>query len=183
MSWLFVSGGHSTGASALASVPQMNIQGLFPLGLTDFISLQSKGLSRAFSNSTFKASILQCSAFLMVQFSHPYVTSGKTISLTRWSFVGKAMSLLFNMLSRLLIAFPKSKCLLISCLQSPSAVIFVAPQSKVSHCFNFSPSVCHEEMGPDVMILVLWLLSFKPTFSLSSFTFIKRLFSSSSLLP
>ena len=89
MSWLFTLGGQSIGASSLASVPQMNIQGLFPLGLTDFICLQSKGLSIAFCNSTFKASILQCSVFLMVQFSHPYMTTGKTIALTRWTFVGK----------------------------------------------------------------------------------------------
>ena len=76
-----------------------------------------------------KASILRCSAFFMVQFSHPYITTGKTIALTRWTFVGKVMSLLFNMLSRLVIALvPRSKCLLISWLQSMSAVIFGAPK-------------------------------------------------------
>ena len=95
----------------------------FPLGWIGWISLQSKGLSRVFSSS--KASILQRSAFFIVQLSHPYTTTGKTIALTRWAFVGKVMSLLFNMLSRLVITFlPRSKHLLISWLQSPSAVIW-----------------------------------------------------------
>ena len=84
-----------------------------------------------------KASILRRSAFFTVQFSHPYMTTGKTIALTRQNFVGKVMSLLFNMLSRLVITFlPRSKCLLISWLQSPSAVILEPPQNKVSHCFH-----------------------------------------------
>ena len=83
-----------------------------------------------------KASILQHSAFFIVQFSHPYMTTGETIALTRWTFVDKVMSLLFNVLSRLVITFlPRSKCLLISRLQSPSAVILEPPQNKVSHCF------------------------------------------------
>ena len=86
-----------------------------------------------------KASILRCSAFFIVQFPHPYMTTGKTIALTRWTFVGKVMSLLFNMLSRLVIAFlPRSKHLLISWLRSPSAVI-LEPQNKVSHCFHCFP--------------------------------------------
>ena len=114
----------------------------------------------------------------MVQLSHPYMTSGKTIGLTRWSFVGKVMSLLFNMLSRLVITFlPRSKHLLISWLQSPSAVILEPPEIKSVTVSIVSPSICHEVMGPDAMILVFWMLCFKPTFSLSSFTFIKRLFS------
>ena len=84
-----------------------------------------------------KASILQHSAFFIVQLSHPYMTTGKTIALTRWTFVGKVMSLLFNMLSRLVIAFlPRSKHLFISWLQSPSAVILEPPQNKVCHCFH-----------------------------------------------
>ena len=104
--------------------------------------------------------------------------TGKTIALTRWIFVGKVMSLLFNMLPKLVIAFlPRSKHLLISCLQSPSAMI-LEPSKTVS---IFSPSICHEVMGLDAKILVFWMLSFKPTYSLSSFTFIKMLFSSSSL--
>ena len=87
-----------------------------------------------------KASILQCSAFLIDQLSHPYMTTGKTIALTRQNFVDKVMSLLFNMLSRLVITFlPRSKRLLISWLQSPSAVIFGAQKNKVSHCFHYFP--------------------------------------------
>src|SRR5574341_1092692 len=102
-----------------------------------------------------KASILQCSAFFMVQFSHPYMTTGKTIALTRWTFVGKVMSLLFNMLSGLVIAFlPRSKHLLISCLQSPSAVILEPPKIKSVIVFIVSPSIYHEVMGPEAMILV-----------------------------
>ena len=99
-----------------------------------------------------KASILQCSAFFTVQFSHLYMTTGKTIALTRWTFVGKVMSLLFNMLSRLVIIFlPRSRHLLISWLQSPSAVIFEPPKIKSA---TVSPSICHEVMGLDAMILV-----------------------------
>ena len=110
------------------------------------------------------------------------MTTGKTIALTRWTFVGKVMSQLFNMLSRLVITFlPRSKCLLISWLQSPSAVILEPPKIKSATVSTVSPSISHEVMGPDAMILVFWMLSFKPPFSLSSFTFNKRLFSSSSL--
>ena len=105
----------------------------------------------------------------------------KTIALTRWTFAGKVMSLLFNMLSRLEIAFlPLSKRLLISWLQSPSAVILELKKIKICHCLCCFPFVCHEVMRPDAMIFILWMLSFKPAFSPSSFTFIKRLFSSSS---
>ena len=87
-----------------------------------------------------KASILWCSAFFMVQFSHPYMTTGKTIALTRQNFAGKVIALLFNMLSRLVIAFlPRNKHLLISWLQSPSAAIWEPPQNKVSHCFHCLP--------------------------------------------
>ena len=104
------------------SVLPMNIQDWSPLGWTDWISLLSKRLLRIFSSS--KASVLQHSAFFMVQLSHPYMTPGKTKALARRTFVSKVMSLLFNMLSRLVITFlPRSKCLLISWLQSPSVVI------------------------------------------------------------
>ena len=107
---------------------------------------------------------------------------GETTALTRRTFVGKVMSLLFNMLSGFVIAFlPRSKRLLISCLQSPSAVIFEPPKIKSDTVSIVFPSICHEVMWPDAMILVFWILSFKPTFSLSSFTFLKRLFSSYSL--
>src|SRR5574340_145683 len=99
-----------------------------------------------------KASILRCSAFLIVQLSHPYMTTGKTIALTRRTFVDKVMSLLFNMLSRLLITFlPRSKRLLISWLQSPSAVILEPPKIKSD---TVSPSISQEVMGPDAMIFV-----------------------------
>ena len=129
----------------------MNTQDRSPLGWTGWIFLQSKGLSRVFSDITVqkhqffffsKASVLQCSAFFTVQLSHPYMTTGKNLALTSQTFVGKVMSLLLNMLSRLIITFlPKSKRLLISWLQSPSAVI-LEPQkiksdtvSTVSHLF------------------------------------------------
>ena len=132
-----------------------------------------------------KASILLHSAFFIVQYkvSYPYMTTGKTITLTRQTFVHKVMSfLLFNVLSRLVITFlPRSKRLLISWLQLASAVILEPQKIKSATVYTFYPSICHELMGPNAMILVFWILSFKPTFSLSSFTFIKRLFSSSSL--
>ena len=119
------------------------------------------------------------SAFFIVQLSYPYMTTGKTIALTRWTFVDKVMSLLFNTLSRLVIAFlPMSKYLLISWLQSPSAVILGSQKIKSHTVSIVSPSICHEGMVQDAMILVFQMLSFKPTFSLSSFTFIKRFFSS-----
>ena len=121
MSQLFASGGQSIGVSASTSVVPVNTQAWSPLGWTGWISLQSKRLSRVFSK---KASILQRSAFFRVQLSHPYMTTGKTIALTRWTYVDKIISLLFNMLSRLVKTFlPRSKYLLISWLQSPTAVI------------------------------------------------------------
>ena len=124
MSQLFASGGQSIGVSASISVFPMNTQDWSPLEWTGWISLQSKGLSSLLQHHTSKASILQCSAFFTVRLSHPYMTTGKTIALTRWTFVEKVMSLLFNMLSRLVMTFlPRSKHLLISCLQSPSTVI------------------------------------------------------------
>ena len=102
-----------------------------------------------------KASILQHSALFTVQLSHPYTTTGKTIPLTRWTFVGKVMSLLFNMLPRFVIAFlPRSKCLLISWLQSPSAVILEPKKIKSVTVSVVSPSICHGVMGPDAVILV-----------------------------
>ena len=108
------------------------------------------------------------------------MTTRKTKALTRHYFVGKVVSLLFNMLSRLVITFlPRSKRLLISWLQSPSAVIFKLLKIKSVTVCIVSPSICHEVMGPDAIILVFWILSFKLTFSLSSFTFIKSFFSSS----
>ena len=114
MSQFFTSGGQSIGVSASASVLPMNIQDWSPLVFTGLISLQSKGLSRAFSNTTVQKHQF-CSAFFIVQISHPYMTTGKTIALTRQNFVGKVMPLLFNMLSGFVLAFlSRNKCLLIS---------------------------------------------------------------------
>ena len=108
------------------------------------------------------------------------MTTGKTIALTRWTFVSKVMPLLFNTLSRFVIAFlPRGKHLLISWLQSLSAVIWGPKKIKSVTVSTVSPSICHEMMGQDAMMLVFWMLSFKPAFSLSSFTFIESLFSSS----
>ena len=152
----------------------------FRMDWLDLLPVQGT-LKSLLQHHSSKASILQCSAFFTVQLSHPYVTTGKTIALARQTFVGKVMSLLLNMLSRLVITFlSRSKCLLISWLQSPSAVILETPKIKSETVSTVSPSISHEVMGPDAMIFVFWMLSFKPTFSLS-FTFIKRLFSSSSL--
>ena len=103
MSQFFASGGQNIGASASASILPMNIQDWFPSGLTGCSSLQSKGLSRVFSITT--VSIFRCSAFFIVQLLHPYMTTGKTIGLTRWTFVGKVMSLLFYMLPKLVLTF------------------------------------------------------------------------------
>ena len=122
------------------------------------------------------------SAFFVVHLSHPYMNTGKTIALTIQTFVGKVMSLLFNMLSRFVIAsFRRSKHLLISWLQSPSVGILEPRKIKSDTVSIVSPSISHEVMRPDAMILVSWILSFKPAFSLFYFTFIKRLFNSSSL--
>ena len=153
---------------------------LFRMDWLDLLAVRGtlKSLLQHYSS---KASILQHSAFFIVQLSHPYMTTGKNIALTRQTFVGKVMSLLLNMLNRLVINFlPRSKHLLISWLQLPSAVILEPRKIKSATVSTVSPFICHEVMGPDAMILVFWMLSFKPTFSLSSFTFIKRLFSSSS---
>ena len=113
MSQLFATGGQSIGVSASTSVLPMNIQDWFPLGWTGWISLQSKTLKSLLQHHSSKASIFRCSAFFIVQLSHPYMITGKTIGLTRWTFVGKVTSLHFNMLSRLVITFlPKSKNIL-----------------------------------------------------------------------
>ena len=146
----------------------------FRMDWLDLLAVQGI-LKSLLQHHSSKASILWCSAFFIVQLSHPYMTTGKTIALARQTLVDKVMSLLFNMLSRLVITFlPRSKHLLISWLQSPSAVILELRKMKSA---TVSPSICHDVMGQDAMILVFWMLSFKPTFSLSSF--IKKLFSSS----
>ena len=118
----------------------------------------------------------------MVQLSCLYMITGKTIALTIWTYVSKVMFLLFNILSRFVIAFlPSGKCLLISSLQSLSAVILKPKKRKSVTASSFSPSICYKMMGPDAMILAFLMLSFKPGFAFFSFTLIKRLFSSSSL--
>ena len=127
-----------------------------------------------------KTSILQHSAFFMIQLSYLYMTTGKTIALTILNSVIKVMSLLFTMVPRFVIALlPRSKRLLISWLQSPSAVLLKPKKIKSVTVYIVSPSICYEVMWQDAMIFVFWMLSFKSAFSLSSFTFIKKLFSSS----
>ena len=111
----------------------------FRMDWLDLLAVQGI-LKNLLQHHSSKTSVLRCSAFFIIQFSHPYMTTGKTIASIRWTFVGKVMSLLLNMLSRLVIAFlPRSKCLLISWLQTPSAVILESPKNKVSHCFHYFP--------------------------------------------
>ena len=164
-------------------IPSKEIPGLisFRMDWLDLLAVQET-LKSFLQYHSLKASILWCSAFFTVQLSHPYMTTGKTIALTRRTLVSRVMSPLLNMLSRLVITFlPRSKRLLFSWLQSPSAMILEPPKNKVWHCFHcfsiYFPwsdrTGCHD--------LRFWMLSFKPTFSLSSFSFIKKLFSSSSL--
>ena len=136
-------------------------------------------LKSLFQQHNSKASILQCLAFI-IQISYLYMTTGKTMTLNM-DLVGKVMSLLFNKLSSLSVFLPRSKHLLISWLQSLSTVILEPYKRKSVTVSIFFPSICHEVMRPDAMILVFSLLSFKPAFSFSFFTFIRRLFCSSSL--
>ena len=140
MSQFFTSGGQSIGVSALTSVLPMNTQD-WSLGWTVWISLQSKGLSRVFSNNIVqKHQFFYTQFFFIVQLSHPYMTTRKTIALTRRTLVGKVICLLLNMLFRLVIIFfPRSEHLLISWLQSPSPVILKPPKNKVWHCFHCFP--------------------------------------------
>uniref|UniRef100_A0AC11EEX0 Uncharacterized protein n=4 Tax=Ovis aries TaxID=9940 RepID=A0AC11EEX0_SHEEP len=126
----------------------------FRMEWLDLLAVQGT-LKSVLQHHSPKASILQCSAFFTVQLSRPYMTTGETIALIRWTFVGKVMSLLLNMLSRLVITFfPRSKRLLISWLQSPSAVILEPPKIKSVTVSIVSPSISHEVMGPDAMIFV-----------------------------
>ena len=139
-----------------ASVLSMNNQYWSPLGWLDLLAVQGTLKRQSLlQHHGSKASILWRSAFFIVQLSHPYMTTGKTIALTRQTFVGKVMSLLFNMLFRLVITFlPRSKCLLISWLRSLSAVILEPRKIKSATVSPISPSICHEVMGLDAMILV-----------------------------
>ena len=175
VSQLFAWGSQSIGVSALASVLPMNTQDWSPLGWTGWISLQSKGLSKESSPTPQFKSV----NFSALSFLHsPTLTSihdhWKNYSLDQTTFVGKVMSLHFNMLSRLVITFlSRRKRLLISWLQSPSAVILEPPKLKSA---TVAPSISHEVMGPDAMILVFWMLSFKPTFSTLLFHFHQEAF-------
>ena len=151
MSQLFAWGGQSIGVSALAPFLPKKSQGWSPSAWTwlDFLAAQGT-LKSLLQHHSSKASILWHSAFFIVQLSHPYMTTGKTIALTRRTFVGKVISLLFHMLSRLVITFlPRSKRLLISWLQSPSAVILEPQKIKSDTVSTVSPSISHEVIGPD----------------------------------
>ena len=146
--------------------PSNEYSGLISLRIDwfDLLAVQETLIGHNTQHHSSKASVLQLSAFFIVQLSHSYMTTGKTIALTRWTFVGKVMSLLFNMLFRFVITFlPRSKHLLISWLQSPIAVI-LEPKKIKSVTFSIvSPSVCHEVMGLDALIFVFWM-SFQPAF-------------------
>ena len=142
MSQLFTWGGQSTGVFSFSIIPSKEIPGLisFRKDWLDLLAVQGT-LKSLLQHHSSKASILRCSAFLTVQLSHPYMITGKTVALTRWNFFGKVISLLFNMLSRLIITFlPRSKHLLISWLQSPSAVILEPKKRKSDTVSTVSPS-------------------------------------------
>ena len=155
MSQLSASGGQCIGVSAQHQLLQWTSRtDVLYSGLVGSLCSPRDTLKSLLQHHSSKASILQCSAFFIVQLSYPYMTTGKTIALTRQIFVGKVMSLLFNMLSWLVITFlPRSKCLLISWLQSPSAVILEPSKIKSATVSTVSPSICHEVMGPDAISL------------------------------
>ena len=187
MSQLFPSGGQSIGVLASTSDLPMNIQDWFPLGLTGWISLQSKGISRVFfkkkkkrvfSNTTVqKHQFFSVLSFLYSRTLTSIHDYRKNHSCEWTDLCWQSNLCFFNILSRWITAFlPRSKLLFILWLQSPSAVLLEPPKNKVSICFHCYPIYLPWVMGPDAMILALWMLSFKPSFSLSSFTFIKRLF-------
>ena len=162
MSQLFPCGGQSIGVSAFSIGPSNEHPGLifFRMDWLDLLAVEGT-LKSLLQHHSSKASILWHSAFFIVQLSHPYTTIGKTIALTTWTFVSKVMSLLFNMLSMLVIAFlPRSKCILISWLQSPSVVILEPKKIKSVTISIVSPSICHEVMGPDYMIFVFLNVEF-----------------------
>ena len=147
---------HKYWSFSFSIISSKEIPGLisFRMDWLDLLAVQGT-LKSLLQHHSSKVSILRRSAFFTVQLSHPYMTTGKTIALTRWTLVGKVMSLLLNMLSRLVITLlPRSKCLLISRLQSPSAVILEPPKIKSATVATVSPSICHEVMGLDATILV-----------------------------
>ena len=171
MSQLLLSGGQSIRISASAEfqlkfIPSNEYSGLisFRIGRLDLLAVQGT-LKSLLQHHSSKASILRCSALFTVQLSHPYMTTGKTIASTRETFVGRVMSLLFNMLSRLIIAFlPMSKYLLISWLQSPSAVVLEPKKIKSVTVSIVSPSILHEMMGLDAMDLSFLNVEFQASF-------------------
>ena len=180
MSQVFTSGGQSIGASASAS-PSNEYSGLisFRIDWLDLLAVQGT-LKSLLQHHSSKASSLQRSAFFMVQLSHPYMTTGKTIALTRQTFVGKVVSLF--LICCLGHSFSSKEQASFNFMAAVTILSdFGAQENKVSHLFIVSHSICHEVMAPDAMIIVFLMLSFKPDFSLCSFTLIKRLFSSSSL--
>ena len=145
--------------------PSNEYSGLISFRMDWLDLLAGQGTLKSLQHHRSKASILQHSAFFIVQLSHSYMTTGKTIALTRWTFVGKVMSLFFNMLLRMVIAFlPRRKRLLILWLQSPYAVILELPEIKSVTVSIVSPSICHEVMGPDAMIFVFWMLNLSQLF-------------------
>ena len=161
----FPYGGQSIGASTSVSVLPMYIQELISYRMDWLDLLAVQGTLKSLQHRSSKVSILQHSAFFIFQFSHPFMTTRKTTALTRQTFVGKVMFLLSNMLSRLVIAcLPSSKCILFSWQQSQSAVILEPKKIKSDTVSTVSPSISHEVMGPDAMIFIFWMLSFKPTF-------------------
>ena len=144
------------GSFSFSISPSNEYSGLisFWMDWFDLLAVQ-RTLKNLLQHHSSKASVLWCSAFFIVQLSHPYITTAKTIALTRWTFVGKVMCLLFNMLSRLVITFlPRSKRLLISWLQSPCAVILELKKIKSDTVSTVAPSICHQVMGPDAMIFI-----------------------------
>ena len=175
MSHLFTSDDQNTRASEYLGLIFLKI---------DWVDLAVQETLRSLiQDHSSKASIHWHSAFFTVQLSQLYMTTGKTIILIIRTFFGRVMSLLFNTLSRFVIAFLPRSIHLISWLQSPSTVILEPRKRKSVTASTFSPSICHIIMGPDAMILVFLIFSLKPFLSLSSFTLIKRLFRSSRFLP
>ena len=150
MSQFFISCGQSTGVSASTSYSGLIS---FRMDWLDLLAVQGT-LKSLLQHHSSKASILRHSAFFMVQFSHPYMTTGKTIALARWAFVGKVMSLLFNMLSRLVIVFFHGVSIFYFMAAVTICSDFGAPQNKICHCFHCFPSIHHEEMGSEAMILI-----------------------------
>ena len=171
MSEFFTSGGQSIGTSASASVLPVNIQCWFLLGLLVWSPCSPRDSQESSPTPQFKGinSLVLSLLYAPTLTFHPYMTTGKIIALTTRTFVGKVIYLLFNILSSLVKTFPPRKNVLISWLQSPSAVILEPPKIKFLTVPIVSPSICQEVMGPDAIILVFWMLSFKPNFSLFHF--------------